>query len=257
VTEHPLANYPRLPPRGEDLPYDDGEPMESGRHRDQMNLLINTLADSRDDPSELFVGGNMFVYFSETQAKRNDFRGPDVFVVIGRPQQDVKSWVAWEQEGRLPDVVIELISPKTEKVDREVKHQIYRDVWKVRRYYLFDPWTLELNGFALDDGEFVPIAPNAEGRLECAPLGLELGVRDTEILQTRIPALRWFDARGHVLPTGQEQAAQAAANLRRTEALVHEVESRAEEAEARAAEAEARAEALARRLAELEAGRSK
>ena len=33
----------RPPPRGEDLPYSDGEPMESDRHVQQMVLLINTL----------------------------------------------------------------------------------------------------------------------------------------------------------------------------------------------------------------------
>jgi len=34
----------------------------------------------------------MFVYFSETQAKRNDFRSSDVFVVMDTERRERKSW---------------------------------------------------------------------------------------------------------------------------------------------------------------------
>lgn len=245
MTEHPLANEPRPPPRGEDLPFEDGEPMESVLHRDQMNLLIDTLGENRDGLVDFFVGGNMFVYFSETQAKRNDFRGPDVFVVLGHPQSTPKSWVAWEQDGKLPDIVIELLSPKTEHVDRGIKMQIYRDVWKVRRYYLFDPYTLVFEGYALVDGRYAPIEPNTEGRLECAPLGLELGVQDTDKLEIRRPALRWYRPDGAILPTDGER-------LAKERARGDEERARADQERARADEEKARADALARRLAELE-----
>jgi len=39
----------RQPPRGEDLPCSDGEPMESERHFRQMMLLILTLNDAWRD----------------------------------------------------------------------------------------------------------------------------------------------------------------------------------------------------------------
>src|SRR5690606_8086143 len=35
---------PTPPPGQDQLPFDDGEPMETGRHRVQMNVLIDTLA---------------------------------------------------------------------------------------------------------------------------------------------------------------------------------------------------------------------
>src|SRR5687768_1123220 len=105
--EHPLANYPASPPRGEDLFYDDGEPMESARHRMQMNLLIDSLFHAWRDRDDFYAGGNMFLYFSETQKKKNDFRGPDVFVVLHTTRRDRKSWVVWEEDGRTLDVVIE------------------------------------------------------------------------------------------------------------------------------------------------------
>ena len=37
-----LASIEKLPTE-DDLPCDDGEPMETPRHRDQMNLLIDSL----------------------------------------------------------------------------------------------------------------------------------------------------------------------------------------------------------------------
>lgn len=252
VTEHPLANYPRPPPRGEDLPYDDGEPMETLRHRLQMNVLIESLDENRDGSLEFFVSGNQFLYFSETQAKKNDFRGPDVFVVLGRPQQDVKSWVVWEQDGHLPDVIIELLSPKTEKVDRGEKFRIYRDVMKVARYYLYDPYTFDLEGYALVDGVYQRLEPNADGRLECRPLGLWLGVRDTFRLQHWAPMLRWFDAEGQVLLEDRERAGDFARRAEEEARRAEEEARRAEEEARRADAAEARAAELERRLAELE-----
>ncbi len=81
----------------------------------------------------------MFVYFSELQAKKNDFRGPDVFVVLDTVRRERKSWVVWGENGRTPDVVIELLSPSTEAVDRGEKMRVYSKLLRVTHYYLFDP----------------------------------------------------------------------------------------------------------------------
>jgi len=80
---YPVACYPVAPPpRGEDLPYSDGVPMESERHISQMVSLILSLRLAWKDRTDFYVGGNMSVYFSEPQSRKNDFRGPDVFVVL-------------------------------------------------------------------------------------------------------------------------------------------------------------------------------
>src|SRR5262245_18015289 len=101
----------RGPPRGEDLPYSDGEPMDTARHRIQMVILVDSLGSAWADRDDFYVGGNEFVYFSELQAKNNDFRGPDVYVVLDTVKKERKSWVVWEEGGQMPDVVIELTSP--------------------------------------------------------------------------------------------------------------------------------------------------
>jgi len=63
-----------------DLVFDDGEPLETNRHRIAMNVLspqkwLDWAAGC------LFVGGNMFIYYSTKQARNRDFKGPDFFVV--------------------------------------------------------------------------------------------------------------------------------------------------------------------------------
>src|SRR5262249_3419950 len=111
-------DIPVAPPGEDELPSDDGEPMETNEHRLQMVLLIQSLKEAWARREDFFIGGNMFVYFSETQVTHNDFRGPDVFVVLGTSRRSRKSWVAWGEQGKLPDVVIELLSFRTRHVDR-------------------------------------------------------------------------------------------------------------------------------------------
>jgi Uma2 family endonuclease len=101
-----------LPPTQDELPYSDGEPMESERHFAQMRLLVESLQSWLDAREDGYIGGNMFVYYSLAQVKNQDFRGPDFFAALGVPKKERKSWVCWE-EGKTPDVVIELLSEST------------------------------------------------------------------------------------------------------------------------------------------------
>jgi Uma2 family endonuclease len=251
----PLDPGFRPPPRGEDLPHTDGEPMETARHRDQMNLLISTLVDAWRDREDYYVAGNMFVYFSELHAKRKDLRGPDVFVVMDTVKRERKSWVVWEEEGRTPDVVIELTSPSTEHVDRGEKMRIYARLLRVAEYYLFDPFTGRLEGYQLDPSSraYRERTPDAQGRLPSPVTGLVLGVAPGRYNDIEADWLRWMTPDGAVLPTGQERAEREAERAER-EAERAEREAERAEREAERAEREAeRADAALRRVAELEA----
>jgi Uma2 family endonuclease len=233
----------RPPPRGEDLPYDDGEPMETWRHVEQMTLLIQSLRDAWRDRHDYFVAGNMFIYYSETQTNRYDFRGPDVFVVLDCDDHERKSWVVWEEDGRLPDVIIELTSDSTTAVDHGPKKDIYARLLRTAFYAIYDPWTGVLEAFELDGvhRRYVPIAPEADGRVRCEPLGLSLGVWRGTHARVEAPWLRWFAADGTMLPTGEERAAGA-------EERAAGAEERATSAEQRAAAAEAELAALRAKL---------
>lgn len=106
--------------------------METWRHYVQMQLLINTLEPWLEKRGEGFVGGNMFVYYSLAQIRNQDFKGPDFFVVLDVPRGERKSWVVWE-EGKGPDVVIELLSASTAEYDKAAQRGTGSKVTRIRR----------------------------------------------------------------------------------------------------------------------------
>ena len=193
----------------------------------------------------------MAVYYSHLQTKQNDFRGPDVFVVLDTVRRLRKSWVVWEEGGRRPDAVIELLSPTTEAADRGVKKRIYARLLSVSHYYLFDPVTGVFEGYVLDPNtrDYTLMAPAPSGDLPCSVLGLSLGVRPGRYQGVEHDWLRWLDADGHVLPTDEEQARGAQAQARSAQAQARDAQALAEEQRKQRMEAESR---LAEALAELE-----
>jgi Uma2 family endonuclease len=120
------------PPTKDELLYDDGEPMETGRHRMQMELLITALQPWLSRRGDAYVAGNMFVYFSPLQVRNYDFKGPDVFVALDVDPRERKSWVVWE-EGKGPDVVIELLSASTAEYDKAAQRGTGSKVTRIRR----------------------------------------------------------------------------------------------------------------------------
>jgi len=213
------------PPRGEDLPYDDGEPMETKRHWVQMNVLAESLDLAWRDRDDVFVGANMGVYFSETQARRNDFRAPDVFVVLDTQRGERKSWVVWEEEGRTPDVVIELVSESTERVDRGPKMDIYARLLRVAVYVIYDPFSARLDGYRLNavNRRYEPLEADARGRIFIEPLGLWLGVVPSRMSDIEAPWLRWIDRDERVLPHLAELDDRARAAEQRARAAEEEL----------------------------------
>src|SRR6478752_4914032 len=195
-------------PGQDELPYDDGEPMETLFHDAQDALLKDTLLDAWAERRDFVVAGNLFVYFSAHQVKNNDFRGPDVMVVLDVDgSKERKSWVAWEEGGRLPDVVIEVTSESTAHVDRGEKMRIYSQIWRTSAYFIFDPDTEQLEGFTRGSGGgFTPLLADDNGDFEVAVLGLKLGLRQTSYRRCERRFVRWLDPSGKPLPTAQERA---------------------------------------------------
>jgi Uma2 family endonuclease len=209
LESEPQTLLPKLPPTQDELPYSDGVPMESERHYKQVWLLIETLKLHWKDRSEGYVGGNMFVYFSLEQVKNQDFRGPDFFAVLETPKRERKSWVVWEEGGRGPDVVIELLSESTAALDRGEKKQIYQNQLKVPEYFWYDPFSGELEGFRMSVGGYRPIPPDEVGRLHSEKLGLWLTRAEGTFQDCEAPWLRWMTEDGVLLPTSEEQAQTA------------------------------------------------
>ena len=235
--------------------------MESELHRQQMELLINALEPwlgqrRNSTGTGGYIGGNMFVYFSLEQVRNKDFCGPDVFIVLDAEPKIRKSWVVWE-EGKGPDVVIELLSESTQGLDKTAKKEVYQNQLRVPEYYWFDPDNPDdFAGFELCNGTYKELQFDEKGRLTSLRLdGLRLGRWQGRCHGNQTTWLRWYTAEGALLPTAEERAEQEAQRAEQ-EAQRAEQEARRAEQEARRAEQEAqRAEHEAQR-AEQEAQRA-
>ncbi|MEI6331098.1 MAG: Uma2 family endonuclease [Pseudanabaena sp. ELA645] len=195
-------------PNQDQLPYDDGETMETQRHKMQMDLLIEGLDPWLEQREDGYVGGNMFIYFSQAQLKNQDFKGPDFFAVTGVSKKERKSWVVWEEE-KAPDVVLELLSPSTANFDKTEKKQIYQDKMRVSEYFWYDPFNSEdFAGFFLNSGVYQPLVFNQQGWLISRSLGLALVRWSGKYRGVTTVWLRWAALSGEVLLTGHELAEQ-------------------------------------------------
>jgi Uma2 family endonuclease len=242
-----------------DLIFDDGEPLESNRHRIAMNVLIDSVLVAFEGRTNYFVGGNMFVYYSRQQAMNRDFRGPDFFTVLDveDTERDRQGWVVWEEDGRYPNVIVELMSPSTAKSDKTTKKDLYERTFKTQAYYIYDPFDPEsLQGWSLDASlHYQPIQANQQGWLWCEPLGLWLG--NWEGCIRREPGngtchwLRFYDEAGQLVLLQDEiaQAAQQEAQIALQEAQAAQQEAQFAQQEAQAAKD--KADRLAARLRAL------
>ncbi|MGB7417511.1 MAG: Uma2 family endonuclease [Thermosynechococcaceae cyanobacterium] len=178
----------------------DEPPLETDLHREQIDLLIRLLKYWWRERDDFYISGNLTVYYSAKQTKKRDFRGPDVFIVLGTEKKDRRSWTIWEEGGKYPNVVIELLSNSTATVDRGTKKDLYQNIWRLPEYYWFHPETLEFAGFRLVNGQYEEITPTDMGRLPSQQLGLELGLYGQK--------LRWFTDNGDLVPFPEEAERQ-------------------------------------------------
>lgn len=175
--------------------------MESTLHYAQLALLVSCLEWLWRDRQDYFIGANLTVYFSRQQLKNRDFRGPDFFLVTQTQKHPRRSWVVWEEGGKYPDLIIELLSESTAGVDRTLKKDLYQNRFRTPEYFWFSPDDLEFAGFRLVGHTYQSIVPTETGLLWSETLALYLGVYNQQ--------LRYFNAEEQLIPTPQEAAQQA------------------------------------------------
>lgn len=193
-------------------PESDGQPMaESDLHRKEMIYLLDALEAHFRDLPDIYIAGNLLLYYAEGFPKK--CVAPDVFVVKGIPRGNRSSYKLWK-EGAAPVFVIEVTSSSTRGEDLGDKKELYQRLG-VEEYFLHDPLGdyLEprLQGYRLLLGRYVPIAHEADGSLVSNTLGL--------ILQPEGSSLRLLDpAAGKSLRThleSEEEIVRLRAELER------------------------------------------
>ncbi len=190
-------DFANLMPDATQLESDEPE-IESSLHYLQLALLVASLDWLWRERNDYFMGANLTIYFSRQQLKHRDFRGLDFFLVKDTEKRPRKSWVVWEEEGKYPDLIIELLSPSTAIIDRTLKKTLYQETFRTQEYFWYSPENLEIAGFKLVEGTYEAIEVNENGLRWSEVLELYLGVYNQQ--------LRYFDRKDHLIPTPEEEA---------------------------------------------------
>ena len=214
-----------------ELPGDDGEPMKNERERMQISLFLNALDQHWHDRNDFYAAGNMFIYYSVPQAQRvlkeintdtlpqTAFRGPDIFVVLGVDgSYRRQKWTVWNEDGRYPNVIFELLSPTTRKRDLGEKKRLYEQTFHTREYVCFDYLDPEsdnaLQGWRLDaQGHYQSIEPDARGWLWSEQLNLWVGRWEGTFLRDDTVWMRVYMPDGELVLTDGEASRQRAERL--------------------------------------------
>ena len=171
---------------------------------------------------------------------------PDVCVVMGIQSKGAeRTSFMVAHEGVKPCLVIEVVSPKYRKADRETKVEEY-ELAGVQEYIIVDrlarrgQTTDELLGYRLVRGHYRPIAPDEEGRILCRTVGLYLSMRDGQlVMEDAETGERLLTAREWEFLAQDERLARAAA------------EERARLTEQRALESQQHTQAMLDEIADL------
>jgi Uma2 family endonuclease len=231
-----------------EYPESDGQPMgETDFHRQEMMDLISALEGYFEDAGDVYVSGNLFLYY-----RKGDPRSvicPDVFVVKGVDPGPRRIYKLWE-EGRAPSFVIEVSSDSTCNEDLGRKKQTYADLG-VEEYFLHDPFeeylSPPLQGFVLEEGEYRCLEPATDGSFQSTETGLILRREGAHlrlvIAATGEPLLRMAETRA--------RAREADAARREAKTALRQANTAKREAERERTARQALEEELARLRQEL------
>lgn len=203
-------------------PESDGKPMgETGIHVEETMYLIEALKDRLRDIPDVYVGGDMFLYYVEGQPRY--VVCPDVFVALGVASGQRRIYKLWE-EGRPPTLIVEVTSAETRKEDLDRKKDLYERLG-VQEYLLYDPLgeylKPPLRGFQRIAGKYEPLTPGPDGSIQSPLLGLTFRMEGSRIrlvdTATGEPILRNDEVRelARRAEAAEEEAARLRAELER------------------------------------------
>ena len=178
------------------LPCDDGIPLETPTHRENMNILIDSAEFTMGKRKDFFAGGNMFIYFNPQELKNKDLRDPDFFLVKGVDgTKERKTWTLWEENWKYPNVIVELLSESTYQVDLVDKKELYEQTFRTSEYFVYDPYNPSyLRGWRLNQyGFYQELLKNPEGWLWSRELNCYLGVWTGKVKGKLKTYLRMYD----------------------------------------------------------------
>ncbi len=200
----PNPSHPVEDIKSEDL-QESGLPDEF--HIIQPQLLRETFNPPSYPTNQIFTASNLNLYYDPRHPQR--YKRPDWFAAVDTASFYTNNlrlnYVVW-QEGVNPFVVIELLSPGTEKEDLgetlpsteqpPAKWQVYERILRIPYYIVFDYYTDVLRAFILQADRYTELNLE-ETRIWMPTLELGLGLWQGTYQGIDRLWLRWYDACGN------------------------------------------------------------
>ena len=240
-----------------DLPSEDLEEpgLPDEFHLWQPRLLDETFCPPTYPLDDRFTASDLNLYYDSRHPQW--YKRPDWFAAVGVPRlyagRELRlSYVVW-QEGISPLIVVELLSPGTEKEDlgqtlRAVeqpptKWQVYEQILRIPYYVVFDRHRDQWQVFVLQADRYAELSASSS-QVWIPSLELGLGLWQGSYRGIERLWLRWYDGQHQWIPTAAEQSQQA-------DQRAEQERQRAEQEAQRAAQERQRADRLAAKLREL------
>jgi Uma2 family endonuclease len=193
-------------------------------HLLQPQLLLLTFQPPNWQPEQVFSAADLNLYYDVNHSRW--YKRPDWFGAVGVPRlydgKDMRlSYVIWQEEVT-PLIVVELLSPGTERQDlgedaKEVdgtpsKWEVYEKILRVPYYVVFSRYTNELQAFQWVGDRYEPITLRAE-RLPIPEAELSLGLWQGNYRGIERLWLRWFTLAGELIALDSEELTAAKQEL--------------------------------------------
>ncbi|MDE0039769.1 MAG: Uma2 family endonuclease [Gammaproteobacteria bacterium] len=173
---HARALYRPVPPVGYDdegHPESDSAAVESDTHEKLRRYAISALSIRYQESPGFYAASDMGLLFERGNPAA--VMAPDLLVSLNAGRRARSSYKLWQEP--VPDLVMELLSPRTWRRDVEAKPALY-EALGVREFWLFDPigrLPRPINGWRLDaGGAYAPVPALPDGAFRSTVLGLDL-----------------------------------------------------------------------------------
>jgi len=206
-----------------DLPDTDGLPVENDYQPAQERLLTSAILpimEQMHPTGDYFVGQDVGIYWKTTVQPLEGCKVPDWCYVAGcrptPPGEYRGSYVLWD-EGVPPLIVIEFVSGDGSEEHDDTpgrgKFWVYRRGINSAYYAIYEPLQATLELYRLDGVDYRRMSPNSIGLYEIPEMRVALGHWQGRYGVHHLTWLRFFSPDGTMLPTEQERADKAAAEL--------------------------------------------
>lgn len=242
----------------ENLVTEDDTPVDNILSEKQQRLLTEPLYGAWPGPAQCAPGHRRFLALANVglfYGLREPPLVPDMMLALDVPGpgpnlslKPNRSYFIWEQGGKPPVVVIEVVSNREGGEDDE-KLRKYAAA-HVQYYAIFDPWR-QLSDRLLHIYQLTgqTYMEQAGGLFKDVGLGLILWQGEYEGVEALW--LRWTDLKGRLIPTGAEQAEQERQRTKQERQRTEQERQRAITAEQQLAQEQLRATAAEQRLEQL------